>query len=628
MVEFEDIKIGQLTFKFNQPEKEIAVDIPIAGGIATLTSKPINISTYDVIVKIKEEKKFSFKTDKIITAIGSNTNNKYYKLLSGNLEKQGIVPDYEGKNFKEKFNNFCFDLLTAEGDVINVTNSSSWQVKKEEVKKLSWAEVSESIEEFPIAIRTEAKEILKDGRLIDEILKVAELKAVGQEDNTALVTLIALSSFLNDSVHHISTGPPGTSKSTITDTIFDIFPSQRKESIGKSSTPASLSNMTIYEEGPQVLSRKFIRIGDLGNEEEIKAALPLLSIFKELMSEKKYDKTISIPQGDTHVTKRLKISGVGSVHLSTIESNVESQYDSRAIISSPNDTTETAKLIKKHQLNDVDRLLNDKEFKKRRLPIAAAIESLCKFVERLESNHGDVQFANPYAHHMNEIFDIDSSKNVNRNRNHIRDLPKSVTLANIKNRDIWIHKEDKDVKILITPEDYLYSLKIIGKPILKMLSDISPQQQSYIRFIEENYIYTEEGKPKDLDTYNEFVIIGTKYRDAGWISKIKSDVCFSKKDVTTGLGVSDTTVSRMLDHLCEMKVIFKHLLRRNYYFPTKEFFQYSKTYSPEFFKDEELEIGGEVHQIAVKEYEAAIQRLKGAGYNNQPISQSVFGKHK
>ena len=201
--------------------------------------------------------------------------------------------------------------------------------------------------------------------MIDEILKVAELKAVGQEDNTALVTLIALSSFLDDSVHHISTGPPGTSKSTITDTIFDIFPSQRKESIGKSSTPASLSNMTIYEEGPKVLSRKFIRIGDLGNEEEIKAALPLLSIFKELMSEKKYDKTISIPQGDTHVTKRLKISGVGSVHLSTIESNVESQYDSRAIISSPNDTSETAKLIKKHQLADVDRLLDDKEFKKK-----------------------------------------------------------------------------------------------------------------------------------------------------------------------------------------------------------------------------------------------------------------------
>jgi|GEM_PF-5145081 hypothetical protein len=78
--------------------------------------------------------------------------------------------------------------------------------------------------------------------------------------------------------------------------------------------------MTVYEEGPSVFSRKFIRLGDLGNEDEIKLAYPLLSVFKELMSDKRYDKTISVPQGDTNVGKRLKIEGVGSVHLSTIES--------------------------------------------------------------------------------------------------------------------------------------------------------------------------------------------------------------------------------------------------------------------------------------------------------------------
>ena len=93
MAEFEDITMDQLTFKFNQPEKEVAVDIPIAGGIATLTTKPVNISTYDVMVKIGEEKKFNFKINKIITDIGSNTNSKYYKLLKGNMEKHGIVPE-------------------------------------------------------------------------------------------------------------------------------------------------------------------------------------------------------------------------------------------------------------------------------------------------------------------------------------------------------------------------------------------------------------------------------------------------------------------------------------------------------------------------------------------------------
>ena len=92
------------------------------------------------------------------------------------------------------------------------------------------------------------------------------------------------------------------------------------------------------------------------------------------------------------------------------------------------------------------------------------------------------------------------------------------------------------------------------------------------------------------------------------------------------MGVSETTASRMLDDLCEKKVIFKHQIRRNYYFPTDEFFQYSKTYSPKFFSDEELEIGGEVYEIALKQYETAIQKLEKAGYTFQPISQSLFGK--
>lgn len=626
MAEFKEIIIGKLTFKFNQPEKEITVEIPIEGGTAILTSKQANVTAYDMNGEIEGEKKFSFKVNKIITAIGSNNKNNYYKILSGNMEKNEMIPDYEGEDFKEKFNNFVFDLQTANGDIVEVTNSSKWQAGNNEEKTLSWAQVSGALESFSTEDISEAKEILRDGNLIEKILEVAELKAVGQRDNTALVTLIALSSFLEDSTHHISTGPPGTSKSTITDTIFAIFPAQRKESIGKGSTPASLSNMTVYEEGPHVFSRKFIRLGDLGNEEEIKTAYPLLSIFKELMSDKKYDKTISVAQGDTHVTKRLKIDGIGSVHLSTIESNVESQYDSRAIISSPNDTTETAEQIKEHQLDDLERLLKNKEFNKRRQAIAATIEMLCRYIEGIEKALGVIDFVNPYAHHMNEIFNIDASKNVNRDRNHIRDLPKSVTLANVKSRDLWIHKKDKDIKILITPEDYLYALKIIGEPILKMLSDISPQQQSYIRFISENYLNDNQGNPKNLELYSDMVLKTTSLSDEGWNDKTANDVCFTKKDITNGLGVSQTTASRMLDDLVDRKIIFKRLIgRKNFYFPTDEFFQYSKTYAPQFLSDEELGINGEIYHMALKKYQKAKDRLQKAGYESKQPSQSVFG---
>lgn len=627
MAEFDEISIGKLIFKFNQPEKEIAVVMPIGEGTAILTSKQASGTAYDMKVEVNGKQKFSFKVNKALTAIGSNNRSTYYKLLSGNMEKNGITPDYDGENFKEKFDNFIFDLQTADGDILEVTNSTKWNIGDNEKEELSWTQASGSMEEFSSEDLAEAKRILKNGNLIEKILEVAELKAVGQRDNTSLVTLIALSSFLEDSVHHISTGPPGKSKSTITDTIFALFPEQRKESIGKGSTTASLSNMTVYKEGSRVFSRKFIRLGDLGNEKEIEDSFKLLSVFKELMSDKKYDKTISVPQGDTHIVKRLKIDGVGSVHLSTIESNIESQYDSRAIISSPNDTSETAKQIKEHQLDDLERLLKNKEFKKRRQPIAAAIDLLCQYIEDIEAVNGVIDFVNPYAHHMNELFNIDASKNVNRDRNHIRDLPKSVTLSKIKNQTIWVHKEDNDVKVLVTPEDYIYALKIIGKPILKMLSDISTQQQSYIRFISENYLCDGEGNSKDLHSYNRYVVCEASLVPKKWISKITSDVCFIKKDIVTGLGVSGTTATRILDDLVDKKIIFKHLIgRKNYYFPTSEFIHYSETYSPEFLSEKELEKNGPVYQMALKQFHKAEERLREAGYTPKKSSpQLVFG---
>lgn len=623
MSDLDEIKIGKLTFRFNKADREITVDIPTADGIATLTSK-LTDSNYEVTVKIGGDEKFSFKTDKMLTAIGSTNRDKYYKILKGNMEKSKIFPDYEGDEFNEKFNNFILNLQTADGHVIEAMKSPEKTVEQE--KKVSWAEASGAIEKFPEAAYLEALEILKNGDLIDEILDVAELKAVSQRNNSALVTLIALSSFLEDSTHHIFTGPPGTSKSTITDTIFDLFPSQRKESIGKSSTPASLLNMTSYEEGSNVLSRKFIRIGDLGNEEEMRNALSLLSVFKEMMSEKKYDKTISVPEGDVHTTKRLTLTGLGSVHLSTIESNVESQYDSRSIISSPDDTAETAEKIKAYQLDDLDRLFKTKEYNRRRPVIAAAIELLCYNIGKLEARYGLLQFVNPYAYHMNQIFNIDASKNVNRDRNHIRDLPKSVTLSKIQNREIWVHEKDKDIKILITPEDYLYALKIIGKPILEMLLNISPQQQSYIRFISEKYL--DDGDClNDLEEYNEFALKESSFSDEGWLEKTTSDVCFTKKDITQGLGVSGSTASRILDDLVDKKIIYKRLIgRKNYYFPTLEFIHYSHNYAPEFYSDEELEVGGEVHRIAVEQYGIAVKRLQDAGYKKRkPPLQSRFG---
>ena len=108
MVKFDDVIIGKLTIRFNQPEQEVLIDIPLVGSTATLISKPTGPKSYEVRLEIADDKKFSFKISKRITDIGSNNKSTYYKLLKGNMEKAGINPLYGGKDFNTNFNDLYF----------------------------------------------------------------------------------------------------------------------------------------------------------------------------------------------------------------------------------------------------------------------------------------------------------------------------------------------------------------------------------------------------------------------------------------------------------------------------------------------------------------------------------------
>ncbi len=622
--QFHDIEMNNITIKFVKKAKEVGACFKtITGQNAYLISKQKSVTLYNVRMLFENNVVFNFSVGKSLTGIGKTKACAYYDLLYSNMEEYGIIPSYEGIDFKTKFNKFVRELRMADAEVREVTNSYDWQKSDapeeipEPVPLKTWAEVSESIEEFNDETEEKAFKLIWNEGLIDKMLDVAELKVVKQRNKIGLTILISMSSFMNTSVHNITTGPPGIGKSSIMDVVFDMFPKQCRESIGKSSTPASLLNMTKYAEGSKVLSKKLVRLGDLGNEEELKNAGPILGILREVMSEGHYDKNVTDISNDQNKAQKLRLEGIGSVQLSTIEKDMEAQFSSRAIISSPDDNPEIAKAIREFQLDDFQKMMNDVQYKKERPVIACAISKISKEIELYEE-HGTVSIINPYNAVMEEIFNIGKAKNVNRSRQQVIELPKSVILCNIKNREKFVNAELSKIVVVMTPADFIYALKIIGKPIKEMLSDISPQQQSFVRYIEENHMYKADGTKLDFKTFEDFWNMEVKTNDEDWIAAEITEPCFTLKKIRMVLNTGETTTREVLEELVNEGVIYKKLIgRRNVYFPTEEFKKYIPELTKAIMTDEEFDKLKEKVQAL---YDAAVRRLDSAGFENK-------GKH-
>ncbi len=614
---FNDIEVGKIKIKFRKDAKEVGVCFKTSTGQnAYLISKQKSATLYNVRMQVENDVLFNFSISKSLTGIGKTKACDYYDLLYFNMEEYGVTPSYEGADFKIKFNKFIREIKMADAEVREVTNSYDWQKsdepeeKLEEIPTKTWAEVSGSIEEFNKKTKEEAKKLLDEEKLLDIMLDVAELKVVKQRSKIGLTALMSISSFMETSIHNIITGPPGVGKSAIMDIVFDLFPKQWKESIGKSSTPASLLNMTKYKEGSNVLSKKLIRLGDLGNEEELKNAAPMLGILREIMSEGSYDKNFTDTSNDRNMTQKLRLEGIGSVQLSTIESDVESQYSSRAIISSPDDSPEIAHAIREFQLDDFQRMKFEAEFKKKRPIVACAIDIVAKEVKSLEWED-TLKINNPYASHMDETFKISANKNANRNRQNIRDLAKSVTLCNIKNRDKYINDEWSTIVVVMTPEDYLSALTIMGKPIKQMLSSVSPQHQSYVRYISETLEYDKEGNKVSFKANTYFDDLS----DSEWCDTEDDEPCFTRKDIMNGLNASDTTSYKLLEQLVDEGIVYKKKMGvKNVYFPTEAFHTYSKGMEAPLFSEDELKEGSKLHNWAKEMYEKEIQKLLDNGF--------------
>ncbi len=432
----------------------------------------------------------------------------------------------------------------------------------------SFLEAIGEIDKFDESTIKTAKEQLYMNNVIDYVYDAIKLRVVAQKSKAILDFLIALSSIFDKPLHSIVTANPGKSKSTITETVFDLFPRQRRLEFSKETTSSGLMNMTKYKEGEYILKNKLIKLGDFGDAKEQEAAADIISILKEMMSEGKYNKILTNMQDEQGRAMVLKLRGVGSVHLQVVTPTVESQYQSRALLWSPDDNREVQKAIMHHQEDELGRKEKDYEFRKRREVVACMIEEIYQYVEKYRKDGSGFDVFNPFTSHFNALLNVKASPNANRDRMMIQLIPKLVTLANCFNRPVLHHREFGEFALVVSPKDYIYTLRMLGETLSRFIHKKPEVYGTYTTIIEDKLI--PQAQPVlSYDDYEAGFEKREKYQgrkiediyelDRGYVEFLEllddSDF-YTYKDIGKYTTLSDRTVRNYIQELRDMGLVF------------------------------------------------------------------------
>lgn len=480
---------------FDHTEQEVCVEYPVNDDPFTITMKKIdkNIYQYNLIYNTAKQ---SFTYTKPIQKIGSTTRDGLFKLFVDKIMAlNGIPTRIKGQpEWKVQYIVSRFGELTTNDIQLIDSTIKGWEQHNRKANKKSWFEIAGDYDKFNHTIQNEAKELLHQNNFIEYVYEVMNLKVVGQKPKAILAFLIALSCIFDKPLNSVVTGSPGKSKSTISETVFELFPEHRKIEMDLETTESGLLNMTKFKEGAEIFKHKLIKLGDAGDDKEQEKSKFLLSVFKVLMSEQKYTKILTDMQDEEGKATVLKILGCGSVNLQVVTPGVETQFQSRSIVWSPDDNKHVQNRIKDYQLDELGRKRKGHLFRYKREVVACCIDKLFGFVEDLKTNGDnkrcDVCFdvLNPFNAHINALFQVDSSPNANRDRLMVQMIPKLVTLAHGFRRGLWFNKLYNEYVLVVTAKDYLYTVETLGKTLSHFIHKKSEALQTYTTMIESDFL--------------------------------------------------------------------------------------------------------------------------------------------
>lgn len=474
--------------------REIVVRFETIIGMATLHTSPIDDILHNFTIEVFGTDGTVIKTHKWIHKktlheMTGNRSDGLHKKIVGELKRIDAIPNIQGSDIDKRPDIFVEELhnLTATHHSLLNDRIKEWIRIMGDERTPSWFEATGEIDHFSEELELEAQQILYQNNVVEKIYDVIQLKVMAQKSKAILELLISLSSILPSPVHSLITANPGKSKTTISKTVFELFPKQRRIKFDKTSTLPGVLNMTKYREGEHILKNKLIRVGDFGSAEEQKEVNDIISFLKVMMSEGEYDKIMTDMVDENGRAMILKLRGCGSVHMEIITPTTEAQYMSRSLLWSPDDNKRVQRAIRDYQEDEVERIAKEARFKQRRVKTACIIEGIYNYVEQLLETADFFEILNPFTSHFNSILNVSTSPNANRDRPMVQTIPKLITLANCYKRQLFYNEELNAYALVVSPKDYIYTARVLGRTLSHFIHKKPEVLGTYTQVIEDYF---------------------------------------------------------------------------------------------------------------------------------------------
>lgn len=541
----------------NEKMREIIVRFETIMGMATLHTSPIDSTLHDYSITLHGQNNSVTNTykwihKKSLHEMTGNRGDGLHKKLVSELKRVDAIPKLTGTDPDKRFDVFVEELhnITATHHTLLNDRIKEWIRLMSTENTPSWFEVTNEYDVFDEDIKNSANHLLLQNNVIEHIYDVIQLKVMAQKPKAILELLISLSSILPTPVHSLITANPGKSKTTISKTVFELFPKQRRIKFDKSSTLPGVLNMTKYREGEQILKNKLIRVGDFGSADEQKEVKDIISFLKVMMSEGEYDKIMTDMIDENGRAMILKLRGCGSVHMEIISPTTEAQYMSRSLLWSPDDNKYVQRAIRDYQEDEVERIHKEATFKKKRFLMAGVIDGIYNYVEKLMETGDFFEILNPFTSHFNAILNVSNSPNANRDRPMVQTIPKLITLANCYKRQLFHNEELNAYALVVSPKDYIYTAKVLGRTLSHFIHKKPEVLGTYTQVIEEHFKFD-----RIQTMTREDLLLGVEGRDPDVVDMLKDTSFFTYKDLAKHTTVGPDSVRGHLGELEDMGLV-------------------------------------------------------------------------